>query len=110
MGFLGQHRQRHWQTDYDALVLTKRDFREFLGVADHTAAECCHASFRQVVETANGFLDKFLGLKFPNGKTYWRRITRLAAKHLKGARAANLTRYLNHIYPRPPFAYFDPLG
>jgi hypothetical protein len=106
LGFVGRHWQRHWQDDYYALVLTKRDFREFLGVVDPAAAERCHASFRQVVETVNNFLDRFLGLKFPNAKTYWGLITRLAAK----VAAANLTRYLNHLYHRPPFACFDPLG
>lgn len=106
LGFAGQHWQRHWDTDYDALVLTKRDFRDFLGVQDRTAAQRCHASFRQVVETTNNFLDKFLGLKFPNAKTYWGLITRLAAK----VAAANLTRYLNYLFHRPPFACFDPLG
>ena len=75
-------------------------------MVDRRAAATCHASFRQVIETANGFLDKFLGLKFPNAKTYWGLITRLAAK----IAAANLTRYLNHLYHRPPFANFDPLG
>lgn len=106
LGFAGQHWQRHWDTDYDALVLTKRDFRAFGGVVDRAAAERCHASFRQVVETANNFLDRFLGLKVPNAKTYWGLITRLAAN----VAAANLARYLNHLFHRQPFACFDPLG
>lgn len=106
LGFGGRHWQRHWQTDYAALVLTKRDFQDFLGVVDRDAAASCHASFRQVIETVNAFLDRYLGLKFPNATTYWGLLTRLAAK----VAAANLARYLNHLFHRPPFAAFDPLG
>jgi len=59
-----------------------------------------------VVETVNGCLDRFLGLKFPNAKTYWGLVTRLAAKVC----ASNLLRYLNALFHRPPFAGFVPLG
>ena len=106
LGLAGRHWQRHWQEHYDALVLTKRDFQALGGVVDQTAAASCHASFRQVVETTNNFPDKYLGLKFPNARTYWGLITRLAAKVV----AANLARYLNHCFGRLPFAHFDPLG
>lgn len=106
LGFAGRHWQRHWQDHSDALVLTKRDFQELGGVVDRKAAASCHASFRQVIETTNNFLDQFLGLKFPRARTYWGLITRLAAK----VAAANLARYLNHCFGRSPFACFDPLG
>ena len=106
LGFAGAAWQRHWEDDYAALVLTKRDFRELGGVVDPVAAARCHASFRQVIETTNAFLDRYLGLKFPNARTYWGLATRLGAK----VAAANLARYLNHLFRRPPFAAFDPLG
>lgn len=106
LGLAGRHWQRHWQDRYDALVLTKRDFQDLGGVVDRRAAAACHAGFRQVIETTNNFLDRYLGLTFPNARTYWGLITRLAAK----VAAANLARYLNHLFHRQPFACFDPLG
>lgn len=104
LGFAGRAWQRHWDADYDALVLTKRDFRDLPDVADPAAAERTHASFRQVIETVNHQLDYYLGLKFPNAKTYGGLCARLAAK----VAACNLIRSVNHHYGRDPFAGLDP--
>lgn len=104
LGFSGRAWQRHWAEHYDALVLTKRDFRDLPGVTDQAAAERLHASFRQVVESVNHVLDFYLGLKFPNAKTYGGLVARLAAK----VAACNLVRYVNHAAHRDPFAGLDP--
>jgi len=42
----------------------------------------------------------------PRARTYWGLLTRLGAK----IAAFNLAVYVNHLFNRPTFAIFDPLG
>jgi hypothetical protein len=106
LGFAGTAWQDHWSDAYHDHVLTKRDLPALPGDPDARTARRGHASLRQVVETTAGWLEHYLGLSFPNAKTYWGVITRLSAK----IAAANLARYLNYLFHRPPFAVFDPLA
>lgn len=103
LGFAGQAWQRHWAQDYGARVLTKADYAQ--GTEAQGAARWV-ASLRQVVETAFQTLSERFGLTFPRARTYWGLLTRLGAK----IAALNLAVYVNHLFNRPTFAIFNPLG
>jgi hypothetical protein len=92
-GFFGPHWTRHWQADYDAEVLTARDVDR----DRHAPARRQFAGWRQVIERVNAQLDAVFGLAFPQAKTAWGLLTRLAAKLL----AYNLGLQLNRHLGRP---------
>jgi hypothetical protein len=106
LGFAGQAWQQHWAQDYGARVLTKADYAQGAAPADPQAAARWVASLRQVVETVFYTLSARFGLTFPRARTYWGLLTRLSAK----IAAFNLAVYVNHLFNRPVFAIFDPLG
>ncbi len=66
---------------------------------------CGLRGLRQAVETTFNTLTS-LGLAFPRARSYWGLLTRLAAKVV----ALNLGVYLNHLFGRPPYAVFNPIG
>jgi hypothetical protein len=95
-GFRGQVWTAHWRTSYAAAVLTPPSDT----AGQLAAARRQHASWRQVVETANNALEHALHLWFPGAKTFWGLRTRLAAK----LAAFNLGVVLNERCGRPRFA------
>ena len=103
LGFTGVKWIGHWREDYGASVLTQADYAREPRAAWREATRWFHG-LRQVVETVNGWLDARFGLKRPRAHTYWGVLTRVAAK----VAAFNLGVYLNHLFGRPPFAFFDP--
>jgi hypothetical protein len=54
----------------------------------------------------NTWLVERFGLKRPRARSYWGVLTRVAAK----VTAFNLGVYLNHLFDRPTFAFFDPFA
>jgi hypothetical protein len=96
-GFAGQAWQPHWRAAYGATVLTPRD------LARHRTHPARHqfAGWRQVIERVNGLLEDVLHLWFPQPKTSWGLLTRIAAKLL----AFNLALLLNRRFERPAFAF-----
>jgi hypothetical protein len=106
LGFAGQAWQQHWARDYGAFILTKADYAQGADPADAQGAARWVASLRQVVETVFHTLSARFGLTFPRARTYWGLLARLGAK----VAAFNLAVYVNHLFNRPLFAIFDPLG
>lgn len=105
LGFAGQRWGRHWRQHYGATVITKADSRALPTAAERYRAAHWLSSLRQVVETVFHWLTDTFGLKFPRARTYWGLLTRLAAK----VAAFNLAIYVNYLFDRPTFAFFNPL-
>jgi hypothetical protein len=84
-------------------VLTKADYAS-LPPDERKRAASSFSGLRQVVETVNTWLVERFGLKRPRARSYWGVLTRVAAK----VAAFNLGVYLNHLFARPTFAFFDP--
>jgi Transposase DDE domain len=103
LGFTGVKWAQHWREDYGVEVLTQADYGSLPKKERQEATRWFHG-LRQVVETANGWLDARFGLKRPRAHSYWGVLTRIAAK----VAAFNLGVYLNHLFERPTFAFFDP--
>jgi hypothetical protein len=61
---------------------------------------------RQVIKTVGMWLCDRFGLKRPWARSYWGLLTRIAAK----VAAFNLGVYVNQLYQRPTFAFFDPFA
>ena len=57
------------------------------------------------LETVGQWLTARFGLKRPRARSYWGLLTRIAAK----VAAFNLGVYINHLYGRPTFAFFEPV-
>ena len=96
-GFEGDQWAAHWQQDYGATVLTVRDLP-----ANHPGLGSRQvAGWRQVIERVNQALLAVFGLSFPQAKTRWGLLTRVAAKLL----ACNLGHWLNTTLGRPPLAF-----
>ena len=66
-GFYGAWWQRHWQRDYQAVVLTARNYTGDTAQALRRQ----HHSRRQIVETVNGRLEGTFNLNFPQAHTPW---------------------------------------
>ncbi len=105
LGFTGIRWISHWHQDYGATVLTKANYAS-LPDEERRAAARWFNGLRQVVETANTWLVERFGLKRPRARSYWGVLTRVAAK----VAAFNLGVYLNHLFARPTFAFFDPFA
>ncbi len=105
-GFGGHDWQRHWREDYGARVLTPWDIATIADATERYKAQHSLSSIRQVVETVYSVLTDLLGVKFPRARTRWGLSTRIAAK----IAAYNLGIYINHLFKRPTFSLFNPLG
>ena len=106
LGFSGVKWAAHWQQDYYTTVVTKAIYD---AVADSTERRGLKRMFngaRQVIETVGTWLCDRFGLKRPRARSYWGLLTRIAAK----VAAFNLGVYVNHVYQRPTFAFFDPFA
>lgn len=106
LGFAGAQWQAHWRAAYGAAVLTKADLPPDATPAQQHELRHTACSVRQIVETAFGWLTDAFGLAFPRARTTQGLLTRLGAK----VTAFNLGVYVNHLYGRSPFAFFDPLS
>jgi hypothetical protein len=95
-GFSGPAWQGYWRDRYGATVLTPRDLAP---ARDHPARHQ-FAGWRQVIERVNGVLEHGFHLWYPQAKTTWGLLTRLAAKVL----ALNLAIALNRQFGRPALA------
>lgn len=91
-GFTGAHWQAHWQTDTAATVLPTASSPPLLRRR--------HCGWRQVIETVNGALEQVFQLAYPQAKTAWGVVTRIAAK----CAALNLGIWLNRSLGRPDLA------
>lgn len=105
-GLAGQDWQHHWALDYRAAVLTRADSTALACPDDQRAAARWLSGLRQHVETAFNLLTDQFGLRFPRARTPWGLVTRVAAK----IAAFDVLIYVNHLFGRPTFASFDPLG
>jgi len=97
---------RHWFDDYGAAVLTPSAFTQGFPADQQRAADRYIHGLRQVIETVNGVLTAVFGLKFPRARTFWGLRARLGAK----VAALDLAVGLNHLFARPTFVIFNPLG
>ena len=104
-GLAGAAWQAHWRTHSGACVLTKAQCARLADPTDRAAVTRWLCGLRQAVETTFNTLTS-LGLAFPRARSYWGLLTRLAAKVV----ALNLGVYLNHLFGRPPYAVFNPIG
>jgi hypothetical protein len=103
LGFPGIRWISHWRQDDGAPVLTKADSASLPDEERREAVRWVNG-WRQVVETANTWLVERFGLKRPRARSDWGVLTRVAAK----VAAFNWGVYLNHMFARPTFAFFDP--
>jgi len=105
-GFGGHDWQRHWREDDGARVLTAWEYASIRDATERHKAQHRLSSVRQVVETVSSVLTDLLWAKFPRARTAWGLSTRIAAK----IAAYNLGVYINHLFKRPTFSLFNPLG
>lgn len=96
-GFFGAFWQSHWREDYNALVLTPKDYRG----EDAHRCKRQHSSWKQIVETMNGHLERTFGLHFPGARSKWGLLTRVSAKIL----SMNIGILLNRLFGRSPLAF-----
>jgi len=99
LSFTGVKWSVHWRDEYGTEVLTKADYAE-MPSEERSRAAGWFSGLRQVVETVNSRLVERFGLKRPRARSYWGVLTRVAA--------FNVGVYLNHLFARPTFAFFDP--
>jgi hypothetical protein len=105
LGFAGAAWEQHWRADYGATVLHKGHYQPLADGATRGRTTRWLCGLRQTVETVFGGLSDQFGLKYPRARTYWGLLARLGAKVV----AFNLSVYINHLFDRPPFAFFNPL-
>ncbi len=105
-GFQGAAWARHWVEDYGAAVLTRVGLARALPPTQRRPAVRWLARGRQVIETINGLLTAVFGLRYPRARSRWGLLTRVAAK----VAALDLAICINHLFHRPTFAIFNPLG
>ncbi len=105
LGFRGKAWIGHWDEHYAAEILTKAQYAELESAKDRRLGERWLASLRQVIETANGSLDRVFGLKYPRARSLWGLLTRLAAK----VAAYNMAVYINQLLNRPTFSFINPI-
>jgi hypothetical protein len=92
-GFYGRRWFEHWWQHYGAFVMTAQSYRG----AGAAQARRRHSRWRQMIETVFDGLDHVFALAFPQAKTTWGVLTRVAAKLL----AFNLGICLNRLFGRP---------
>lgn len=91
-GAAGKAWQHHWHTAYGATVLISTTYW----------LRC----LRQVVETTFASLSAVFGLSYPRARSHWGLLSRVGAK----VAAFNVAILINHLFGRPRFAIFNPLG
>jgi hypothetical protein len=106
LGFTGSQWATHWRQHYHATVITKAIYNSVLADHERRALKRGFNSARQVIETVGAWLCDRFGLKRPRARSYWGLLTRIGAK----VAAFNLGVYLNQLYHRPTFAFFDPFA
>jgi hypothetical protein len=95
-GATGRVWHDHWLADYRAEIVTVAETM----TADDVLPRREHASRRQVIETVNQHLTDDIHLPFPQARSRWGLLSRLAAK----LTAFNLGIWLNRQFGRPDFA------
>lgn len=95
-GLSGAAWQAHWRADYQAEVLTPRQY----AATNEPLLQREHASRRQVIETVIGQLTDALHLPFPRARSPWGLLTRIAAK----LAACNCAIWANRVLGRPDLA------
>ncbi len=106
LGFRGVAWRKHWCREYGATVLLKSDYLGEHNDPERRRARQWLCGLRQQVETAFGGLTETFGLKFPRAHSWWGLLARIGAK----VAAFNLAIHINHLFERPTFAFFNPLG
>ena len=96
-GATGRVWQQHWLADYRAEIVTVAETM----AADDVLPRREHAARRQVVETVNHHLITDFHLPFPQARTRWGLLSRIAAK----LATLNLGIWLNRQFGRPDFAF-----
>ena len=104
LGFAGEKWTVHWKEDYQAQMLTKKDYAQVQDPQERRERASWLSRRRQVVERVNATLERVFGLKFPGARTLWGLLMRLGAK----IAAFNMALYINHLFGRPPFRIFNP--
>lgn len=95
-----------WQHDYHATVVTKAIYDQVADGADRRALKRTFNGARQGIETVGAWLCERFGLKRPRARSYWGLLACITAK----VSAFNLGVYINHVFARPTFAFFDPFA
>ena len=96
-GFHGAFWQAHWRQDYGARVLMAKNY-----IGDTARFwRRKHHSRRQIIETINGHLEEVFNLHFPQARSWWGLVARIAAK----VAALNLGIWLNRYFGRPDLAF-----
>ncbi|MDQ3223387.1 MAG: hypothetical protein M3Q75_07965 [Gemmatimonadota bacterium] len=95
-GMTGSVWGQHWLTDYRAEIVTVAETM----TADDVLPRREHAVRRQVIETVNQHLTADFHLPFPQARSRWGLLSRIAAK----LAAFNLGMWLNRQFGRPDFA------
>ncbi len=106
LGFSGVKWAAHWRQDYRATVVTKAVYDVVVDSDERRSLKRIFTGARQVIETVGTWLCDRFGLKRPRARSYWGLLTRIAAK----VAAFNLGVYVNQLYQRPTFAFFDPFA
>jgi hypothetical protein len=101
----GRAGRAHWRADYGAVVLTRADSRTVAVPEERAAGTRWRCGLRQTVATVFNVLTDQLGATCPRARTCWGVWTRLAAKVV----AFNLALYINQLFGRPTFAWFNPM-
>ncbi len=101
-GFFGADWQGYWRLNYGATALTPKNYAG----ATAPALRRQHHRRRQMVETINGWLEGTFHLDYPQARTRWGLLTRVAAKVC----ALNLALRLNRIFGRPGLAFATLFG
>lgn len=104
-GHAGREWSEHWRRDYGVTIMTPRSYADLAERKERRRAVHALKSLRQVVETVFNGLTERLGATFPKARSAWGLYARLAAK----VAASNVAIYVNHLFNRPTFAFFDPL-
>jgi hypothetical protein len=95
-GFSGLWWQKHWESEYQILVLNPDSY----GGAEASELRHLHSSCRQVIENVNEHLSDDLGLNRLGARSPAGLLARVSAKLL----AFNIGLWLNQLFNRPTFA------
>lgn len=95
-GFTGRAWHEHWRVDTGATVFTSASY----GTDPAPCLVRTHQRWRQLVETINAILADALHLAYPQAKTPWGVLSRIAAK----CAALNVGIWINRFLGRPDLA------